>query len=384
MTSDDRTDNFDRAPDTMLDAFDHDLDALVTGTPADDLASNRTSDPVVSTGLRRAAHQFHGLAARADRLPEDIATRQTLDSIWENVMNAHVPPATTIAPPTPLVPGHRIRPASRLRHHISPSGIPRWHGVLNAVLAAALIFAIGAGFWRASNEFDLGGMRNGAPSSQYAGPIGQVATPAGTPTSGIEQAGFIGLRPQDCTVTPRKREEMISILSTTPSGQEVASTDQGEPSDYRKANPATYNILQEAYFQWQACSSGALTWQVAAMQSEERNRLDMYLTVRHPNVRTPYDTVMPYSPDTLNEILDGWEDADAAHREVSESIGSIQVDEVWVIDPASLDIAPDGSWATFVDTKLTKDRGTLPGDNRVVFVFQDGAWRLDFRGTCCG
>ena len=68
--------NADRAAASSLD---HDLDALVTGTPAHDQTSDPTSDPATSTDLRRTVLQFHGLAARADRSAADAATRQPLD-----------------------------------------------------------------------------------------------------------------------------------------------------------------------------------------------------------------------------------------------------------------------------------------------------------------
>lgn len=373
------------ADHTAASSLDHDLDALVTGTPEHDHASEWTSDPATSADLRRAAHQFHGLAARADQGAADAATRQTLDSIWENVMNAHVPSATTIAPLTTRPPGRRPRSRPHFGRPALAPGVTRWHGIANGLLAAVLILAIAAGFWRATNSFGPGDGGDGRSASQLGALSSQVATPIGTPLTDIEQAGFVALTPDDCTTPPRSREEMVSILSTTPSPDGISLPSEGaEPSDYREVDQRTYDTLQDAYFQWQACTFWAMTWQVAATQSEERNRFDMYLTVRHPNGRTPYDTVTPYSAGTLNEILDGWEEADAADRVVWESVGFTQADEIWVIDPASLTIASDGSSASFLDTKLTRDRGSIPREHQVVFIFQDGSWRFDYRDRCCG
>lgn len=186
----------------MPTSFDHALDALVTGTPEHDLASNRTSDPAASADLRRAAHQFHGLAARADRSSKDAAPRQTLDTIWENVMNAHAPSATTVAPSTGLI-SARPRPQSRPKRIIIAPGTARWQGIANAVLAAVLTLAIATGFWRATDGFGPG---NGGDSpTQLAGLTAQDATPNSSDRVDLPTA-------EDCTVEPLTVDRVMELV----------------------------------------------------------------------------------------------------------------------------------------------------------------------------
>lgn len=388
------------APDrSTFTHFDHWLDALVSGMPAPqiDTASNSTTDPATSRDVRNAARQFHELATRADRTTHDLATHERLDTIWEDIMDAHLSPAATVSGQTTPGEAPSIRTWTGGRGAIdrAPVLLARFQPVINVTLAVALILALATGLWRAGGSFDLGfgGDGNGS-RTRLAGLVSQASTPEASPVSDIEPAGFVGLTQADCTVAPRTRDEMLSILSTAPSPEGVSlPSEGGDPSPYRQADQKTYDALQEAYSQWQACSLWQMTWQEAAMQSEERIRLDMYLTVRERlNSRAPYDVVSPYSAITLNEILDGWEETDtvrreereAARREEREAKGFNTFGDFSVIDPATLKVATHGGWASFVTIRLTEDGGSVPLEDEVYFVYQDGAWRLDYRSPCCG
>lgn len=380
------------APDrTTLTHFDHWLDALVSGMPAPetDTASDSTTDPAMSCDARFAAPQFHDLVARTDQTTPGVATTERLDTIWEDIMDAQLAQPATISGNT--APGASRHPGTGAGRIVASDRSPVWLGrfqpVINATLAAALILALVTGVWRAVGGFGLGfgNGGNGSPT-RLPGLVSQAATPEATPVSDIEPAGFVGLTQADCTVAPRTRDEMLTILSTAPSPEGVSlPSEVRSPSPYRRADQETYDALQVAYSEWQACSLWHLTWEEAAMQSEERIRLDMYLTVRERlNSRTPYDVVSPYSATTLNEILDGWEAADAVDREGWEAAGYDQMESFQIIDPETLEIAPDGGWASFVTIRLNEDGGSVPLEDQVYFVYQDGAWRLDYRSPCCG
>lgn len=211
--------------------FDHALDALVAGTPGHELASNRTSDPAAFADLRRAAHQFQGLAARADRSSEDAATRQTLDTIWENVMNTHVPLATTVAPSTGLISEHPRPKSGPGRTTLSPQAVG-WHRVTNAVLAAALILAIATGFWRATDGFDPGNSGDGP--TQLAGLTAQDATP--------DSSGRVDLPTADeCTVEPLTVDRVMEIVEDPYDLEgQLASIDPDASPPPRVAGPSDY------------------------------------------------------------------------------------------------------------------------------------------------
>lgn len=244
---------------TAAASLDHDLDALVTGTPEHDHASDRTSDPATSADLRRAAHQFHGLAARADRRAEGVATQQTLDSIWENVMNTHVPSSTTITSPATLIPGRRPRPHLR-RHAISPGSFP-WHGTANGLLAAVLILAIATGFWRATDGFGPG---NGDQASHLASLTAQDATPSGSPVR-VDMPTA-----EDCTVEPLTVDRVMEIVEDPYDlGEKVVGTPGPPPPSV--IEPSTYptqEVMDEidaVHRQVIACAMAGSPFQVWAL-----------------------------------------------------------------------------------------------------------------------
>ena len=165
MTAPDRSD---------LTYFDHWLDALVSGAgiPETDMASDPTTDPVISRDVRNAARQFHGLAARADRTSQDIATSTRLNAIWEDIMDARLSPTAAVSGHTGPGEARSARIGTGAIERL-PVPLARFQPVINGVLAAALILALATGIWRAAGTFDLGfgNAGNGSPT-QLTGPIG--------------------------------------------------------------------------------------------------------------------------------------------------------------------------------------------------------------------
>jgi hypothetical protein len=250
------------ADHTAAASLDHDLDALVTGTPVHDV-SDRTSDPAAPTDLRRAARQFHGLAERADRSSESAATRQTLDSIWENVMNSHVPSSTTITSPATLIPGRRRRLHADLRRPAISPGVTRWHGIANGLLAAILVFAIAAGFWRATDGFGPGNGGDGKNASQLAGLTAQDATPDGSPLR-VEMPTA-----EECTVEPLTVDRVMELVEDLYGLSETVGTPGPPPPSV--IEPSTYptqEVMDEidaVHRQVVACAMAGSPFQVWAL-----------------------------------------------------------------------------------------------------------------------
>jgi hypothetical protein len=255
------------ADHTAAASLDHDLDALVTGTPEHDHASDRTSDPATSADLRRAAHQFHGLAARADRRAEDAATRQTLDSIWENVMNTHVPSATTIAPPATLIPERRPRSPLHLRRSAISPGAIHWHGIANGLLAAVLILAIAAGFWRAYDFQGPGRDGDGDQASHLAGLTAQDATPSGSPVR-VDMPTA-----EDCTVEPLTVDRVMELVEDPYDlGETVGTPGPPPPSVIEPSTYPTQEVMDEidaVHRQVVACAMAGSPFQVWALVQPE-------------------------------------------------------------------------------------------------------------------
>lgn len=248
-----------------MTTFDHDLDALVAGTPADDRASDRPSDRALDD-LSRAARQFHGLAASADRSTA-ATTQRTLDSIWEDLMITNNPSARTFTPP-----GASDRRLTRpfAIHHRRPNRRPAvtgWQGVLNGVLAAALILAIAAGFWRAYNYFGPGASGDGTGVPHLAGLTAQDATPSGSPVRvDLPTAA-------ECTVEPLTIDRVMGLVEDPYNLDEMVGTPGPPPPSV--IEPSTYptqEMLDEidtVHRQLVACAMAESPFQVWALVSAE-------------------------------------------------------------------------------------------------------------------
>jgi hypothetical protein len=255
-----------------LTAFDHDLDALVAGTPAD-RASDQPSDRALND-LGTAARQFHGLAARADRSP-DAATQRTLDTIWEDLMSAHAQASLQTPVATPRLAGNGSGSRTRPGRILAGPRPSRWQVALNGVLAAALILAIAAGSWRALDIF--GPSDGGVPDPIRFSAMGSQGeenfTAAPVPTA------------DECTVEPLTVEEVMTIFEspavyTYEVGNQVVPMATPEvlprelPPDprgpYPRPEPAVVQEIAASQRMWLACAIAGDPFRVWAMESDLR------------------------------------------------------------------------------------------------------------------
>lgn len=358
---------------TAAASLDHDLDALVTGTPEHDHASDPTSDPATSADLRRAAHQFHGLAARADRRAEGVATQQTLDSIWENVMNTHVPSSTTITSPATLIPGRRPRPHLR-RPAISPRAI-RWHRVANGLLAAVLILAIGTGLWRATNGFDPGEGGSDALPALTA----QDATPDASTRVDLPTA-------DDCTVEPLTIDQVIAITrdplgyyvrkqtagTSTPSAMEATAiaerrVEQASMMERSGITPEIIEATSATQRQWVACVMKGSYFQKWALEypSTVRDEITRALPVltseeeaRSMLQELQHGGTLPGMPPLTQQFENGVPliDPDPAH-----SLYNVSSDGTWAgVDAASIIYDRDGNMLQRLEVSGRITNGYVP------------------------
>lgn len=193
--------NPESSPDDIRDAdnlFAY-VDRLVDGQPA-----------IPTTNLERTAQRIHAAAGPGlnAALPH---TRRT--DLWSDIM--HTMPQST-APAT--TPGHRI--AERW----TP---PRWNAVANGALAAALVLALVAGFWRFG---DLPGTGNGSgddnDGAQFAAQTGEataeVGAPGDTPDAAdprptaelTDEPAITMPTAADCTVDPLTVGEVLAIVDS--------------------------------------------------------------------------------------------------------------------------------------------------------------------------
>lgn len=215
---------------STLTHFDHWLDALVSGMPAPetDTASDSTTDPAMSRDARFAAPQFHDLMARTDRTTPGVATTERLDTIWEDILDAHLTQPVTVSGNT--APGAHRPSRTGERPIAAGDQAPIWLGrlqpVVNATLAAALILALVTGVWRTVGGFDLGfgDGGNGSPA-QLAGLVNQDAPPA-TPDPSAVGGKVILPTADECTVEPLTIDDVIEILKD-PQGTYVKNQTAG-------------------------------------------------------------------------------------------------------------------------------------------------------------
>jgi hypothetical protein len=150
--------------DPLTDPIDAWLDAFVAETST--TALEPAADPDLAA-LRATARQFHGLASVGGQYAASISS---LPNTWEDVMHAPsaaaaVSPHTDTRRAAALV-SARATPFGRTPQTVipslrgsSPSRPLRTFSLntaVNAVLAAALIFALAAGVWRVAERYHPG------------------------------------------------------------------------------------------------------------------------------------------------------------------------------------------------------------------------------------
>ncbi len=232
--------------DRLIDPFIDWLDAYVAGmsTPATDAEA----DPELSD-ICTAARQIHGLDARLGQYAVSVSPRTTS---WEDLMSAH-PGALE-----PFGAGATDQPAS-------PSTVPNvvvirpWERALNALLIAAVVIALAAGFWRAADNFGFG---NGSePPDDRSIPFGGMGpqdddgdtnalVPVATVPVDMETSSIPYPTPDECLVEPMTREEVIQHLqmANVATEPERAFYERGiEPSEEDAA------AIMRTFREWQAC-----------------------------------------------------------------------------------------------------------------------------------
>jgi len=200
----------DRSIETDFDAW---LDAFVAGQTAP--MSPGTDMPSV-TERQDAANRFHALAAAKAGTSLD-GTSAELDAIWGNVMQRTTPTpnhAPRSVPSAAEMPLDRRR-ARRLSADL-PGG-PKVHAAINSLLAAGLILAVMAGFWRVTGGFSPGGDDGqelpfgAAVETPQAGTPDPIVSDKGTPI--LSKAPPIDMpEPSDCKVEPLSVDDVLAIV----------------------------------------------------------------------------------------------------------------------------------------------------------------------------
>lgn len=235
----------------------------------------------------------------------------------------------------------------------------------------------------------------------YAGnaPITNADGRTFTPPTGTVLTGVIGsdvrnpVSPSECVVEPRTREDVVTVLSTPPG---AGNTHPSYPDSH--LDEATVGEIQAVFRQWQACTRFGNTFQAAALETDQFIRTDFYDDGGVLGTWRLIDT--PYSEDTINGLLDGRTELDAAKAEH----GDVQAQgaagsesglnlNLWVLDTSQPTSDPsrgtypsaDGGtyyMATVVWTNPSLLSGTssgagggLPSAN-VTFQLVDGQWRI--------
>ncbi len=215
------------------------------------------------------------------------------------------------------------------------------------------------------------------------------ATPEGTPFANqgsMEPATLVPtgnlplpvevtrLLPEECTVQPRSRDELLAVLSEPSS--EVAGDPVGRLQEDlnlpASIDNETYELLQQIYQEWQACAYYGLTMERLALESNESIRRSVYENGQ----------VTGYSSSTLNEIIDGWLEVDAYRLDVG-AIGTDQNSgtQILVLDPTELRVSQDGAYVSISVSQGFPGIGVV--DHQVAhveFVLEDGYWRILWHG----
>lgn len=167
----------------------------------------------------------------------------------------------------------------------------------------------------------------------------------------------------ECAAEPRSREELLDILSTPPGANPLSGMGS------RTADAETRAEIDALLRSWWSCHAYGMTWEQTAYESHEYIRETIY-----PDPRI----TVPFSPGTLNELLDAraWVDAD----------------QLSVLPPNTteiLTIAPDGFvWVTpetstgprFITAEVALVSAisgeVLGSTHEMRFIYEDGSWKI--------
>jgi hypothetical protein len=251
------------------DQFDNWLDDVVRGesTPGDDAAAD--DNTAGSAQLRAAARQIHDLAAQSDRVTDDSATGDRLDRILEQVMMNTG--AMTAGGGAGVRTGAAVSGNSRNGRTVPLLARHRWQGIVNTVVAAALILGLSVGVW-----LTFQGMNGGEGDDPGSVPVAGLTQGDSTPqTTDV----FDPPSAEDCKVEPLTVDEVMAIVDN-PAGKGYESEEQMRAQSTPPMNVANdkrgdqHNIppSQEAvdaisavHREWQACVLAGSYFQLWAL-----------------------------------------------------------------------------------------------------------------------
>ena len=255
------------------------IDAELTGLPAPRQSTSLSADARGRLEpLRQTITTAFTLARQADheRREQNDHDRQ---QIWEQLMTTAQFPQT-VAQPSGYAAAQAAFPTEK-NPHVRKAD--RYFGrsyVLNAVLAACLVFALATGAWVTGQRFSGG---NGGEDPVQFGMTGQVeGTPGATPDlSSI--APIEWPTADDCTVTPLTVDEVIAILRnpvgyfiavqapSTPTAVEAEATNKAnlDAALRGEAGVVTPEIMERVVAvqrEWVACTMKGSYFQVWALE----------------------------------------------------------------------------------------------------------------------
>lgn len=181
-----------------------------------------------------------------------------------------------------------------------------------------------------------------------------------------ERYDVAALSPEDCTVEPRSRQELLDILATVPGSL-------GVPDMVSPVGEGDENLIRELETTmrgWQACLRFNQSSSAMALESEEFIRRKIY--------PEPY-VVEPYSKATLDEILDGYEATDTSY---GSSTPIADAEDFWAvlqIDTSQpLSVSADGQRVD-VYVRLVNPQTSFDAEwGYISLVMEGGLWRIAY------
>jgi hypothetical protein len=275
-------------PDHDNTSFDQWLDDVVRGesTPGDDVASD---DTTAGTGqLRAAARQIHDLAAQSDRLVDDVSvTGNRLDRIWEQVMMNTG--AIAAGGSAGVRAGAAVSGSTRSGRTVPLFARHRWQGIVNTVVAAALILGLTVGVWLTYQGMNGGGGGSENEPVHFSAisqnNIGDTATPEvvnqdGTPIAAPVIENVDMPTAEECVVEPLTVDQVLAAVDNAYIGEQADSPDayagsgaENVSSSHEGPPPETVLIEVSALQrEWSACVLAGSWMQLFALMDKPKIR----------------------------------------------------------------------------------------------------------------